>query len=647
MNAKNVFEINPKYDSKTNKYELLNSKPENFKLQHFKDIKSAFDEIVKLDFSIYVIITDSLYQSYYSKLQELKGKISCCPITIILLEDPNNKKIYDIIEDKKYNLGKICKNINEVLQYLGVELNSNTEEKKFHLEIIADNFENIILPCLYSKSKTRDFLINDLDNDIYKFNVKLKEEHKDEKLCKEIDSYLKVEKIYIEFITKFWIRYLTSNNTFYKTINKEFMENNYSNYKIFIKALYRGLNKKYLKSKFDVPLYHGCFIPKDDFNSLKYNLNNSKKQLIYSRQLLFFHKDIKSSLNFLSKKEDENLIPVLFETDISENDEPFSSNVDIEKYSENPNEKEVIFLPYSCFIIEENNIKEGDSGGIKYKIIKLNYLGNNPERINKAMYEVNEEKITTLLNNNSYSFSKDIVNKFENEFPDKEKFALIKSLDIEAKLIKENCKYIENNEYQKNVIEIKMATKGNFIGDEYFNYYHWMMDIYYDNILQDELKNKINNRLPEKIKIVIKYPLLDCEKMFYSCNNISEINFVNIDTSKVTNMKEMFSRCLSLKEIKNIDKFDTTNITNMSCMFYKCLSLIKLDLSKFKIDCVNDMSAMFMFCINLKDLNFDLSNIKLDILKDISFMFRFCQNLENYDISKCQLEKVEFNEGYI
>ena len=91
MNAKNVFEINPKYDSKTNKYELLNSKPENFKLQHFKDIKSAFDEIVKLDFSIYVIITDSLYQSYYSKLQELKGKISCCPITIILLEDPNNK----------------------------------------------------------------------------------------------------------------------------------------------------------------------------------------------------------------------------------------------------------------------------------------------------------------------------------------------------------------------------------------------------------------------------------------------------------------------------------------------------------------------------------------------------------------------------
>ena len=192
-----------------------------------------------------------------------------------------------------------------------------------------------------------------------------------------------------------------------------------------------------------------------------------------------------------------------------------------------------------------------------------------------------------------------------------------------------------------------MATKGNFIGDEYFNYYHWMMDIYYDNVLQDELKNKINNRLPEKIKIVIKYPLLDCEKMFYSCNNISEINFVNIDTSKVTNMKEMFSRCLSLKEIKNIDKFDTTNITNMSCMFYKCLSLIKLDLSKFKIDCVNDMSAMFMFCINLKDLNFDLSNIKLDILKDISFMFRFCQNLENYDISKCQLEKVEFNEGYI
>ena len=215
-------------------------------------------------------------------------------------------------------------------------------------------------------------------------------------------------------------------------------------------------------------------------------------------------------------------------------------------------------------------------------------------------------------------------------------------------MIKEKIAHKEDYQYPKNIIEIKMKKKGKFLGDEYFQNYHWMLKIYFNDVLQEEQANEINEQFPPKIKIEIDFPILDCEKMFYLCDNILEINFIQFDTSKVNNMSSMFSDCDSLIKI-NVDIFDTSKVNNMSCMFYKCSSLKKLNLSNFKTDNVTDMSAMFLLCYSLSDLNFDFSKINTDKLENITSIFRCCYSLNDYNFSNFNLNKLkeENREGYI
>ena len=58
------------------------------------------------------------------------------------------------------------------------------------------------------------------------------------------------------------------------------------------------------------------------------------------------------SCKFLPKDADKNSIPILFEVNISNSKDAYSNNVDIEEFALYPQEKEVTFLPYSCFVIE-------------------------------------------------------------------------------------------------------------------------------------------------------------------------------------------------------------------------------------------------------------------------------------------------------
>ena len=212
--------------------------------------------------------------------------------------------------------------------------------------------------------------------------------------------------------------------------------------------------------------------------------------------------------------------------------------------------------------------------------------------------------------------------------------------------MKENLKHKDNYVYPKNKIEIKMGKKGKFLGDNFYRNYHWMLKIYFDNELQteEETNEIMTDLIPKIITIEIIYPLFDCKKMFYLCENIMEINFVEFDTSKVTNMRSMFSDCTHLKKV-NFDNFDTYNVTNMSCMFYNCFSLKTLNLSKFKTDNVENMSAMFYMCLSLINLDFDLKKKNTNKLNDISFMFRCCYSLIDYNIFGINIEGIKMHKN--
>lgn len=653
--------IDSNWDRADNKklYDILKSKTEYFVLKPFKDLDEGFKTIleIKQPEIIIVIIRGRLYQDYYEKLKNSREKIICRPINIIFTSDRLRKilrrkvldekkeikpETFSSIEDEYYNKGGIAVIYTELLKIiedlLKIDLQISKESKLFILDEMDKNYENLILPCLYNKAQLRDSIVS--DEEIKDFNVKLLTEHRDD----SIDSKL-VSRMSIMQAIAFWINYFTHENTFYKTMYKQFLENNFSNYKTFIKSLNRGLETKILKSKYNVPLYYCCGLPKDDLETLEQNLKNGKKELIYSRQLLSFTQDINVSFKFLTNK-DKNSIPVLFEVNNSKNSEPYATNVDIQNFSFYKDEKEVTFLPYSCFIIEDK-IEEIKQGEIKYKKIKLNYLGKYSKQLNGLLANLDSKKIESLFENKSFKFSQDIKKKFRNEFPKLENYDFFKRLNIEAQLIVDKNKQKENYIYPINDFVIKMIRKGKFLGDDYFQNYHWMLDIYFDGELQKEATNEIIGNIPKVITIKIKYPIFDCEKMFYLCENIKEIKFNKFDTSKVKNMNGMFSDCISLIELK-LDGFDTKNVTNMSCMFYKCSSLKNLDLSKFKTDNVVDMSAMFYLCSSLKNLNFDLSTKKIDKLKDIRLMFRGASSsLENYDLSNFDISKIEHKDGYI
>lgn len=654
MNVTKVYFVDHEYDSELNRetINLLSSKPEYILLIPLRELDEAFNQILKLGMElIFVIVRGRMYQDYYEKLKKYKYQLKCSPISIIYtsakfrsilekkeidMEGNLNQETLDSIGDNYYNKGGIAilpiQLLNIIENILHIELESKSKEEIFQFVDINTNYENLIIPCLYSKVRSRNSLISPQEKS--NFNNKIKQS----------SQYLTLGSI--ENATLYWISYFTSDESFNKIINEKYLEKNTSYYITFEKALNRGLEKGLLKRKFDVPLYYASIIQKNDFQKLESNINKQNKQLIYSRQFLSFSQDKNVAYEFL-KNGDDKYIPVLFEVNISSYSEPYSINFDIGEFSSFPKNKEVIFAPYSCFVIEDK-IEELKKEKIKYKKIKLNYLGEYTLHINKLINILDEKKIESSLKDKSSQYIKDITSIFRKEFPKLELFDLIKWIGIEAKLLADKNKQKENYKYPINTIEIKMEKKGKFLGDDYFLNSHWMLDIYFNDLIEPDTTNEITkDNLPEKIKINIKYPIFDCEKMFYKCDNIEEIIFKSFDTSRVTSMKYMFSDCNSLSKV-NVGDLDTTNVTNMSCMFYRCNSLKSLDLSNFKTNNVTDMSAMFYLCTSLKNLNFDLSKMNLDKLEDISYMFRgSSHSLENYSLYIDNFKKDIQKEGYI
>ena len=96
--------------------------------------------------------------------------------------------------------------------------------------------------------------------------------------------------------------------------------------------------------------------------------------------------------------------------------------------------------------------------------------------------------------------------------------------------------------------------------------------------------------------------------------NIEKIIFKEtVDTSNVTNMNDMFSFSMSLKEITGLENLNTSNVTNMDSMFY-FTALPEIDISMWDTSNVNSIYNMFAHTeakiINISGLSFEkMTNI--------------------------------------
>lgn len=100
---------------------------------------------------------------------------------------------------------------------------------------------------------------------------------------------------------------------------------------------------------------------------------------------------------------------------------------------------------------------------------------------------------------------------------------------------------------------------------------------------------------------------------FAGCRGLQSIEGLSlVDTSRVTNMANLFSACSSLQTL-DVSHFDTSQATDMSNMFNGCDELIAIDVSGFDTARVRDFTSMFASCSKLTWLDvsgFDFSSVR-------------------------------------
>ena len=131
--------------------------------------------------------------------------------------------------------------------------------------------------------------------------------------------------------------------------------------------------------------------------------------------------------------------------------------------------------------------------------------------------------------------------------------------------------------------------------------------------------------------------------MLGCCSSLISLNLSSFDTSKVTDMRNMFYSCLSLIFL-NLSSFNTSKVSEMSHMFYKCSLLTSLDVSSFNTLQVTTMKYMFQDCSSLISLN--LSNFITTKVNSMVYMFSGCKNLEYINLKNFKTNYISFSKMF-
>ena len=362
--------------------------------------------------------------------------------------------------------------------------------------------------------------------------------------------------------------------------------------------------------------------------------------IVFSKTFLSFSKEQKIALNFLRNQKNNNLLnKVLFILEKDNNiDYNLSTHADIEKISFYPNEKEVLFFPFSSFEIKE--IKKVNDKGENIYIIKLFYLG----------------KYIKQLENNMDS-KKIPDSEYKQQIIKSGLISKVEPVEDTPKNINkkyENYKKEINNYNDMNYILSEIEIKENDIYKDVriINSYEEycgknkgpIYDIYKN---ENEIKNNIVIKIGETIipfsyfhkfkekgrytiKYIFKNNLTNTNHMFSSSSSIIKIDLSNFNTKNVTNMWNMFYGCSSLKKII-LTNFNTENVVYMVGMFKGCSLLTDINLSSFNTQKVISMNSMFAGCLSLANIN--LSNFSTQNIKDLGYMFYGCSYLQIVDLS--------------
>lgn len=119
--------------------------------------------------------------------------------------------------------------------------------------------------------------------------------------------------------------------------------------------------------------------------------------------------------------------------------------------------------------------------------------------------------------------------------------------------------------------------------------------------------------------------------LFKDCAALETIEGLeNLNTSKVTNMENIFLNCQKLTNL-DLRAWDTSNVTRMTNMFYKCNQLSSLNVSTWNTANVKTMASMFGQCTSLTSL--DLTGWNTAKVEDMGSLFLGCTQLVSIFVS--------------
>ena len=126
---------------------------------------------------------------------------------------------------------------------------------------------------------------------------------------------------------------------------------------------------------------------------------------------------------------------------------------------------------------------------------------------------------------------------------------------------------------------------------------------------------------------------------FWSMKNLNSdgIDFTNLDTRNTTNMRFMFSECMSLTSLE-LCSWNVAKVTDMRNMFNNCSNLTSLNILNWNVAKLNSTACMFKGCSNLAKIYCE-GNWNTNTLTSSKDMFEDCTKLPGYPSNPTNSDK--------
>ena len=161
-------------------------------------------------------------------------------------------------------------------------------------------------------------------------------------------------------------------------------------------------------------------------------------------------------------------------------------------------------------------------------------------------------------------------------------------------------------------------------------------------------KNNKGYRIPYKYTPQTKEELYKLIIKKYK-ENPEEPNLLDIDTSAITDMSELFyiealkkygfkDQLVKIKKL-DLSTWNVSNVTNINFMFWQCYHLKAIDLSGWNTASLEYMNVTFGDCISLKSI--DLSHFDISNVVEMNQLFAGCKalhHIEFFDINNLGYE---------